>query len=196
MKFIYLKEIDSTQKYLIKLLKNELIKPPICIWSENQTNGIGSKGNSWLNSKGNLFFSFCKKETIPIHTISLYYAYKLKVVLEELGQEVLIKWPNDLYTKDLKKVGGVMSNLVGENIVVGIGLNSKKTPKKSFGCLDIEIKNDKIIEHFFKKEISFEKFISGYKKEFLKTKDIFKIDGYLDDDGALIQNNKRIYSRR
>jgi BirA family biotin operon repressor/biotin-[acetyl-CoA-carboxylase] ligase len=58
LRYIYFDKIDSTQKYLVEKIKLKELSPPICIWSEYQTNGIGSRGNSWIGKKGNLFFSF------------------------------------------------------------------------------------------------------------------------------------------
>jgi len=203
MKFIYFDKIDSTQKHLLKnFQKYEL---PVCIWSEFQTEGIGSRGNKWIGKRGNLFFSFAYKvdefKGIPLQSLSIYFGWIFKKTLNSFGSEVVLKWPNDIYLIKEKplKVGGVITNIKRDILICGIGLNTKYSPSLIFGSLDIEIKNDKILKEFFKRlesKINFFQVIKEYKIEFEKTKSLFKIDGDLGLDGAILKNNKRVYSKR
>ena len=200
MEIIYFKELESTQKYLL-----ENLKPNICIWTDNQTNGVGSRGNSWLGEKGNLFFSFSvlKKdlpEDLKIQSISIYYMYILKIVLNKLGSELKFKWPNDLYLKN--KVGGIISNIKNDIILIGIGLNTYKSTK--FDSLDINIDNYEILKIYFKylkKNKSWKEIFNKYKAEFYSNNFIIynnielnKV--ILNNDGSLQINNERIYSLR
>ena len=80
LKIIYLKEIDSTHKYLIENLKNNNISTPIAIVSDIQTNGFGSRGNSWDSLEGNLFLSFSLNiddlpNDLPLQSTSIYFSY-------------------------------------------------------------------------------------------------------------------------
>ncbi len=203
MNIIYFEEIDSTQKYLLKNLdKYEL---PVCIWSDYQTDGIGSRGNKWIGKKGNLFFSFAYPlnffKNVPLQSFSVYFGWILKKTLNELGSNVVLKWPNDIYLIDDKplKAGGIITSVKNETLVCGIGLNTSFSPSEEFGCLDIKIKNDKILQNFFAKleqKPNFDEVIKEYKKEFETTKKIFGIEGELDKDGALIKNKEKVYSRR
>jgi BirA family biotin operon repressor/biotin-[acetyl-CoA-carboxylase] ligase len=100
LEIIYFEEIDSTQKYLLENLKEN-----VCVWSEYQYEGIGSRGNSWVGEKGNLFFSFSIHKNnlvkdLKLQSVSIYYMFLLKEVLNEFGSKVKFKWPNDclLYT--------------------------------------------------------------------------------------------------
>ena len=99
MNYIYFNEIDSTQKYLLKNYKN--LNLPVCVWSENQTNGIGSKNNKWEGKRGNLFFSFAYPldffKNIPMQSFSIYFGWIIKKVLNSYGSKVVLKWPNDIY---------------------------------------------------------------------------------------------------
>ena len=203
MNYIYFDEIDSTQKYLLKNYEN--LDLPVCVWSENQTNGIGSRGNKWDGKRGNLFFSFAYPlnffENVPLQSLSIYFGWILKEVLNSHGSRAVLKWPNDIYLieKTPKKIGGIITNLKKNILICGIGLNTKYAPSDNFGCLDIEIKNDKILEEFFKrleKKVEFSKIIEEYKKEFALTKSLFGIEGTLSSDGAIIKNNKKVYSKR
>ncbi|GAB6074363.1 biotin--[acetyl-CoA-carboxylase] ligase [Nautilia lithotrophica] len=202
---IYLKEVDSTQKYLIEKIKNKEIKPPVCVWTDLQTDGIGSRNNKWIGKKGNLFFSFTyekdKFKEIPIQSLSIYFGWLFKKTLNELGSKVVMKWPNDMYLVKNKalKIGGVITNIIKDYVVCGIGLNTKFAPSEDFGSLDINVKNDKILERFFfnlQKNYKWDLVIKEFAEEFEKYKSVFSIDGELQKDGSLKINEKRIYSRR
>lgn len=205
LKYIYLEKIDSTQKYLIEKIKKEELFPPVCVWTELQTDGIGSRGNVWKGKKGNLFFSFAfekeKFEDVPLQSLSIYFGWIFKKTLNELGSKAVMKWPNDIYLirNKPKKIGGVITNIINNYIICGIGLNTRFAPEDEFGSLDIELKNDKILKRFFS---NFEK-IRGwdtvfieFKREFEKYKNIFSIEGVLAEDGSIENNKKRIYSKR
>ena len=155
LQIIYLEEVDSTQKYLIEKIKKNEIKPPVCIWTDLQTNGIGSRNNKWVGKKGNLFFSFTyekdKFKDVPMQSLSIYFGWLFKKILNELGSKVVMKWPNDIYLVEntALKIGGVITNITKNYIICGIGLNSQFAPSDDFGRLDINIKNDKILQRFF-----------------------------------------------
>lgn len=56
MKIIRLNEVDSTQTYLKNYILEFGYKNPLCIVTDFQTAGIGSRGNSWIGKK-EIFFS-------------------------------------------------------------------------------------------------------------------------------------------
>jgi len=201
LKIIYFNEIYSTQKYLLE--KN--IKENICVWSEYQTKGIGSRGNSWIGEKGNLFFSFSiNKEDLAkdleLQSISIYFMFLLKKVLNQYGSKVKFKWPNDLYLD--KKVGGCITNIKNDIIIVGIGLNTKKS--ENFNVLDIDIENFTILKSYLElveKKIEWKDIFNELKKEFdnndfFTGKNNYLKDAILNFDGSININNERIYSLR
>jgi BirA family biotin operon repressor/biotin-[acetyl-CoA-carboxylase] ligase len=197
MKFIYFPQIPSTQKYLLNHLEKN-----VCIWSEYQTDGIGSRGNSWIGEMGNLFFSFSvdKRDDLPMQYISIYYMYQLKIVLNMLGSKVKFKWPNDLYLKN--KVAGIITNIKNDIIIVGIGINTKQS--KNFESLDIQVDNKTLLNNYFEYlslHKSWKEIFDKYKTEFYQSKfvtsnnlDLSKAK--LNDDGSIEINNERIYSLR
>jgi len=203
MKIIYFETIDSTQKYLLQNFSKFSL--PVSVYSDFQTDGIGSRGNKWRGKKGNLFFSFAcylnEFDFVPVQSLSIYFGWIFKSVLNDFGSRAVLKWPNDIYLTDEKplKIGGVITNIKKDILVCGIGLNTKYPPFENFGCLDIEVKNDKILNKFFEKldkKIDFSIVMNEYKKEFYKTKKIFALNGELEKDGSLLKNSKKVYSNR
>jgi len=211
LEILFLESIDSTHTYLKKHIKNNGYKKPLCIATDFQTKGIGSRNNSWEGEKGNLFFSFVVDKSylsfdLPVQSYSIYFSFILKELLGVLGSDVWLKWPNDFYIKD-KKIGGTITNLNGELVYCGIGINLKFT-NDEYGYLDIKIDSNKLLQEYFKilnEKKSWKHIFSKYLIEFKKSKQ-FKttIDGekislseaILNDDGSIIINNKKVFSLR
>ncbi|MFW3441176.1 biotin--[acetyl-CoA-carboxylase] ligase [Aliarcobacter butzleri] len=211
MKIIRLDEVDSTHKYLKEyILKNEYTSP-LCIVTDLQTQGIGSRGNSWIGKKGNLFFSFALDinslpKDLPVQSTSIYFTYILKNILKNLGSQVWIKWPNDFYIEN-KKIGGTITSMSKNLIFCGIGLNLLDV-EKEYEKLDIKIDVDEVLKNYFfeiEKKISWKQIFSDFKIEFEKSKkfqttiDNQKISlesAILNDDGSIQINNKKVFSLR
>ncbi|KLE01566.1 biotin--[acetyl-CoA-carboxylase] ligase [Aliarcobacter butzleri] len=211
MKIIRLDEVDSTHKYLKEyILKNEYTSP-LCIVTDLQTQGIGSRGNSWIGKKGNLFFSFALDinslpKDLPLQSTSIYFTYILKNILKNLGSQVWIKWPNDFYIEN-KKIGGTITSMSKNLIFCGIGLNLLDV-EKEYEKLDIKIDVDEVLKNYFfeiEKKISWKQIFSDFKIEFEKSKkfqttiDNQKISlesAILNDDGSIQINNKKVFSLR
>jgi BirA family biotin operon repressor/biotin-[acetyl-CoA-carboxylase] ligase len=206
-----LKEVDSTQTYLKNLLKNKTVLSPCAVVSDLQTNGIGSRDNSWMGLAGNLFLSFSiELKELPVdlklESASIYFAYILKETLTELGSQIWLKWPNDFYL-DRKKVGGMITTVVENSLLCGIGLNLKVAPE-DFAVLDIEVERALLLKNYFKnieKKVLWKQVFSKYKLEFhlnqnfsthRKNKTIQLNEATLEDDGSLSIHGERIYSLR
>jgi len=211
LKIIYLDSVNSTQIYLKELLKKTSTQLPLAVVADMQTDGLGSRDNSWIGHHGNLFLSFAIKlkdmpNDLKLESASIYYAYLLKEVLAEFGSKVLLKWPNDFYI-DNSKIGGVITNLVDDIIVCGIGLNLVSSPN-CFNKLDIVIARNELVEKYIiylKKKVLWKQVFSKYKLEFHLNKSFnthnknIKVslkDAILNDDGSILINNERIYSLR
>ncbi|MDE5591503.1 MAG: biotin--[acetyl-CoA-carboxylase] ligase, partial [Helicobacter sp.] len=120
MKILFFEHLESTHIFLVDQIKHKLLEPPVMVVAEHQSNGVGSRGNVWESVQEGLYFSFALfREVLPedlhLESISIFYGYIFKMVLEEYGSKVWLKWPNDLYIEN-KKIGGVLSALFG-NIV-------------------------------------------------------------------------------
>jgi len=211
LKILFFKSLPSTQLYLKELLKSSSTTLPIAIVADIQTAGIGSRNNSWNSQDGNLFLSFALSlDDLPLDlklaSASIYFSYILKETLESFGSKVFLKWPNDLYINE-GKVGGMITNVVNNTLVCGVGLNLSKSPD-GFSCLDIEIKKDILLKKYFKnieKKTLWKQVFSKFKLNFQTNQKFFThINGIkvslsevvLEDDGSLNINGERIYSLR
>lgn len=211
MKIISLDKVDSTHTYL----KNEIMQNgytnPLCILTDLQTDGIGSRGNSWTGIKGNMFFSFVVKkdllpEDLPLQSASIYFSFILKITLEEFGSKLWLKWPNDFYMND-KKIGGTITNASKDLIYCGIGLNLISVSEE-FGKLDIDVNSEEVLENYFsklEKRVSWKQIFSDFKiefehsRKFRATIDNQKVslqDAILNEDGSVELNNKKVFSLR
>ena len=211
MKITYLKTVDSTQTYLKKLVKDKNIQLSHAIVADRQTNGVGSRDNSWKGLDGNLFLSFAISisdlpKDLKLESASIYFAYLLKETLDELNSSTWLKWPNDFYIEDLK-IGGMITNIVDSVLLCGVGLNLATSPKE-FATLDIKISKDKLLKQYFKKiekKISWKQVFSKYELEFYRNRNFFthssglKIslaEAQLQSDGSIVCDGERIYSLR
>ncbi len=211
MKISYLESVGSTQNYLKELIKEEKIELPHAIVADMQTDGIGSRGSSWSGMEGNLFLSFAiplrdMPSDLKLESSSIYFAFILKETLTEFGSQVWLKWPNDFYVGQVK-IGGMITTLVKESIICGVGLNLVIAPKE-FGTLDITLSREELLVKYFeniKKNSSWKQVFSKYELEFYQSRNFFThannleislSDAQLQSDGSIISNSKRIFSLR
>ena len=211
MKIIKLKEVDSTHRYIKDYITENGYTEPLCVLCDYQTEGIGSRGNSWLGKKGNLFFSFVMDkvflpEDLPLQSSSIYFSYILKDILKDLGSKVWLKWPNDFYLDD-KKIGGTITTVSKNVLYCGIGISLKHV-SEDFEKLDINVDIDDMLKsYFFKLEnkIFWKQIFSEFKIEFQHSKKFqTTIDNQkvslqnviLNDDGSIQVNNKKVFSLR
>jgi BirA family biotin operon repressor/biotin-[acetyl-CoA-carboxylase] ligase len=211
LKIHYLKSVDSTQTYLKQQILSNLVNESLGVVADIQTNGVGSRNNTWQSLKGNLFFSFAIPlddlvKDLKIESASIYFAYILKDTLESFGSNVWLKWPNDFYIDD-KKIGGMITNIVKNHLICGVGLNLVSSPE-NFSVLDINIDKNELIKVYTKnieKHLSWKQIFSKYKLHFYINQKycthynnliIYLENAVLQDDGSIEINKERIYSLR
>ncbi len=211
MQIDYLESVNSTQIYLKNKLLKKQVTPPYAVVANIQTAGVGSRENLWVGHEGNLFLSFALGQDtlpsdLPLESASIYFAYILKESLCDLGSHVVLKWPNDFYIDD-KKIGGMITNIVADTLVCGVGINLV-TSDETFGVLDINLSKKNILDNFFKnleKKFSWKQIFSKYELEFYCNKSFYTYNNNhkillsectLESDGSIINNGERIYSLR
>ena len=130
----------------------------------------------------------------------------MKELLSSMGSDVWLKWPNDFYINQ-QKIGGVITNLLGENLVCGIGMNLLFAPK-DFEKIDITVTPNNLTNYYVTAlEIfpSWKQIFSKFKLEFSRSKSfvthtdemIFRLeDAVLLEDGSLECHGQRIFSLR
>ncbi len=211
MDIIVLDEVDSTHKFLIDYILKNGFRSTLAVATSNQTNGIGSRDNSWDGVSGNLYFSFViSKDTLPfdlkLESASVYFSFLLKEILKSYGSNVWLKWPNDFYI-DNKKIGGTITTIKKDLLFCGIGLNLIEISPE-YGKLDVKIDNNILLRDYFSSiemkplwKSIFSKFqlefpISKNFKTTINQEKVSLSDATLLDDGSLMINNKKVYSSR
>ena len=211
MEIVSFDHLSSTQKYLVDQIKNNTLEAPIAILTSEQSAGIGSRDNEWSGGEGNFFASIAVNiEDLPkdldLSSASIYFSYIMKKTLEQLGENIWLKWPNDFYMND-NKIGGTITKKVKDTLVCGIGINLKNS-QNGYSALQSDISPLKLLQNYL---LALEKFpkwkevFSEYEIEFeLSRKFSVHIESYqqslagatLEGDGSLKINGKKVYSLR
>ena len=95
------------------------------ILAEEQTNGRGRNGRTWVSGKGNLMASIVlpKPESAYIYSflISLAIAQSIAFLSPR------IKWPNDILVNG-KKIAGILLEVYDDKLIIGFGVNIQEHP--------------------------------------------------------------------
>jgi BirA family biotin operon repressor/biotin-[acetyl-CoA-carboxylase] ligase len=158
----HLKEVNSTNDYLLNLIKINELEHGFCVSTNFQSAGKGQMGNTWESETGkNLLFSvFLNTEKIPVNQqfiLSEIVSLSVVNVLQKYVPKIQIKWANDIFFNK-KKLGGILIETIVQNnkmkfAVVGIGLNinqlkfvkSKSTPVSLRMILGKKLDTDTIL---------------------------------------------------
>jgi BirA family biotin operon repressor/biotin-[acetyl-CoA-carboxylase] ligase len=179
--------------------------------AKEQTNGIGSRDNSWEGGDGNLFFSLAISiddlpDDLPLTSASIYFSYIMKEVLSEYIEDIWVKWPNDLYYNQ-HKIGGTITKKMDNIFLCGMGVNLQKN-SNGFEALNLNVEPMILLEKYLLALEEYPKWkhiFSQYRVEFRRTREFFAhVDGeykslekaILSEDGSLIIDNKRVYNIR
>ncbi len=140
---VILSSVDSTNNHAMKRLKEGKIAHGTTFFALEQTQGKGQLAKRWESRKGeNITMSVvadCKNLQIQHQTqLSSAVALACYTMLKNYaGDEVAIKWPNDLYWGDRKAGGILIENVIlGQNwetAIIGIGININQT---EFGLME------------------------------------------------------------
>lgn len=126
--------IDSTNQYMLDKIPD--LKSGDCCIAEFQSKARGRRGRQWFSPFGtNLYFSMywrLEQGIAAAMGLSLVVGIVVTQTLRELsGQDIKVKWPNDLYLND-QKLAGILVELAGKtgdcaHAVIGIGVNLNMT---------------------------------------------------------------------
>ncbi len=150
--------IDSTNKYI----KDNINTEGIVVVANEQSQGVGRKGRSFLSPAEGVYFSFVIKPNIEfndVQSLTICVAVAVTNALENIfGFKPDIKWVNDIYYES-KKLCGILTELtisketkLIDKIIIGIGLNTgsvddgvKDIATSIAEIVDVEIDRNKII---------------------------------------------------
>ena len=132
----YLDKVKSTNDYSINLIKKNISIKGI-VFSDVQTKGRGTYGNSWISNAGNIFCSVYKKvknrksvREAQFNSLKIVMKYLKKIGIQK--KKIKIKPPNDILI-DNKKICGILVESIEYKkklyLIVGIGLNFISSPK-------------------------------------------------------------------
>lgn len=131
-KFIEISSVNSTNSYASKLLKTQDLEDGTIVWAKSQFKGRGQRGNNWYSEDNkNITCSIIiSPKFLPIEKqffLSILTSVSINNFLKSIINDSTIKWPNDIYYKDLKLGGILVENTISgstfKNSIIGIGLN-------------------------------------------------------------------------
>lgn len=122
----WFESIDSTNRYVMAEAVAGAAEGLVAV-ADEQRAGRGRLGRSWVAPPGvSLLVSvLLRPELSPElwHVVTLAAAVAaIDAVRESCGIEALVKWPNDVMVDD-RKLAGILSEVSGGALVVGLGLN-------------------------------------------------------------------------
>jgi len=129
------READSTMT-LARRLAREGCPAFTVVTADRQTKGRGRLGRVWHSSPGGLYFTIILRPDLPPQLSSLTtFAAGLtwvKLLEEDYGIAVGLKWPNDLLAGE-RKLSGMLSEMEARGdlltfVNIGIGLNVNNDP--------------------------------------------------------------------
>lgn len=122
--------LDSTNEYGKTMAKTESVHGTLIV-ADSQSAGKGRRGRTWESLEGtNIFMSLLLEPKLPPEkTAGLTLVMALATadaIFEVAGEEVQIKWPNDIVLNK-KKICGILTELIfkedGYAVIVGTGIN-------------------------------------------------------------------------
>jgi len=140
----FFESLPSTQDLALTWARERQVKSGSVIRAGHQTAGRGQANNTWLDEGGlNIACSIIYYPDFglsPAHTfyLSKWVSLAVRETLNPLlPEEVVIKWPNDIWYAE-KKLAGILiqtsiSGATVQSAVIGIGININQD---AFGMLD------------------------------------------------------------
>lgn len=211
MEIYYFESLPSTHTYACEIVREKRDITPFVIHANEQTQGVGSRGNSWQSTKGNLHVSMCVHlkhlpRDLPLVSVSVYGGMILKEIFSAWGSKTWLKWPNDFYIKE-QKIGGIMTIKTGDYFVLSMGVNLLQAPP-NYGILDINKSPQECVSALvdsWQSPPSWKNIFSKYRLEFHHSRifdshdegsPISLKDAILCEDGSIMLGNKKVYSLR
>jgi len=135
-------EVDSTNRLAADLARGGA-GDGLVVGADHQTAGRGRRGRTWEAPPGSSLLVSVVLRPVPA-LVTLAAGVAASEACEAVARvRVALKWPNDLMSGD-RKVGGILSELVGGAAVVGLGLNLCWAPAGA-ACLGPAVDRDALL---------------------------------------------------
>ena len=165
--FYIVDSIPSTNTYLKE--NSDLYSDRTVLIALRQTAGRGRYDRVWKSDNDIIFSILLKNNGFYQITAPLAVCYGLL----DLGFDVSIKWPNDIYLNGKKLVGILIEDIFRDKFissVVGIGINLTDKPSFHAAYLNTDISKYLIIDKILKRFDEFNKKDFNYLMELYKSK--------------------------
>jgi BirA family biotin operon repressor/biotin-[acetyl-CoA-carboxylase] ligase len=150
----HLEEVDSTNEEACRLAASGAAVP-LWIVADRQTNGRGRRGREWQAAGGNLITTLLLRPERPLAQcaqLSFVAALSVAGMVARYapGEDVNLKWPNDVLAR-CRKIAGILLESAGNEpgrpdwLAVGIGVNlaahpaDVEFPATSLASLDVKV---------------------------------------------------------
>jgi BirA family biotin operon repressor/biotin-[acetyl-CoA-carboxylase] ligase len=135
--FYEIGEVDSTNNYAMRQVQAQMAGHGTTWFADYQNSGKGQRGKTWNARPGENILMSCVLEPVFL-TVDNQFILNAAVALAcfdffatYAGEEVCIKWPNDIYWKDRKAGGILVENIIkGKHwrfTIAGTGININQT---------------------------------------------------------------------
>jgi len=179
---INLKTVKSTNLEIKKMISSKVNINNLCLSADNQTDGYGRRNAKWFSYKGNIHLSILVKPKCSINEVnqlSFMTSITLGDTLKKIKSNINIKykWPNDILLNKKKIAGVILETSSFENkkikwVIIGIGLNIKKSPNLNTKEFKITSLNKEKI--YVKKD----DFINSFLQRFFRNYEFWKKKGF------------------
>lgn len=124
-------EVSSTQDVARELLSAGLSSLPVAVIAKAQTKGRGRYDRTWHSPEGGLYMTMVMKPQRPQDVwsqISYITGISMAEAILQLDPSVgvKLKWVNDIIIQS-KKAGGILLELDNNHLLVGVGINLKRS---------------------------------------------------------------------
>ena len=125
-------ESESTNTQAFGLVSRAELRPPFVLLARRQSAGHGRLGRRWFSEEG---ASLCMSAVVAIpQSARAIESFTVRAGVEicsrlrrEFGADVFLKWPNDIYDSEGRKIAGMLAELFIEGgvrtVVFGVGIN-------------------------------------------------------------------------
>lgn len=99
-------------------------RAPWALATFDQRAGRGRQGRTWENRPGRSLALTLVWQPRAERRMWGWYSLAVALALGDLiGEGVQIKWPNDVLSEDQRKVAGILAEVQGSTLAIGVGVN-------------------------------------------------------------------------